>query len=329
MTTANNGPRYIIYGAGAIGGVIGGHLALVNKPVIFIGRPYHMDAIKKNGFRFTTPYGLNTLKIETATSPGQIKFTDDDVILLTVKGQNTEGAMKDLKAVVKDIPVFCCQNGVRNEETVMKYFPRVYGVMVRIGAVYVENGEVTARRDPPGWLVMGRYPTGADAVVEKAAAGLREAGFHVKVSPDVMPYKYGKLLLNLANAIGAITNTTEEESRKVTMAVQKEATDILSAAGIHVATAKQLAEEWPAANEHPRAIIDTEAQSSTWQSLARKQGSVETDYLNGEIVRVAQSIGKSAPMNEMLMKITQEMAVNFETPGKYSMKELAVMLGIK
>lgn len=63
-----------------------------------------------------------------------------------MKGQDTEAAIEYLKAVIADAPVFCFQNGVRSEEIAAQYFSRVYGLMVRVGAVYLEDGEVIARR---------------------------------------------------------------------------------------------------------------------------------------------------------------------------------------
>ena len=115
--------RIIVYGAGGIGGVIGGHLARTDQDVVLIGRPGHVNAIKKDGLKFITPAGTEYLKIPAFTRPEEIEFGNDDVIVLTMKGQNTEEAMKDLKQVVDDVPVFCFQNGIRNEEIVSRYFP--------------------------------------------------------------------------------------------------------------------------------------------------------------------------------------------------------------
>ena len=320
--------RAIVYGAGAIGGVVGGHLALTGTDVVLIGRPGHIQAINEHGLRFVTPTGTHTLRLPAVTSPDQIDFRPDDIVLLCAKGQNTEEALHDLRAVVDDMPVFCLQNGVRNEETALRHFPRVYGVMVRVGGVYVTDGEVIARRDPPGWLIIGKYPAGKDDLAEAAAQRLRRAGFFVLVTPDVMPYKWGKLMLNLGNAIGAITNARGGANDRVHAAVHEEAQRVLSRAGIRWISNEELAEVWPESTERPRGSIRTEAQSSTWQSLARRQGTVETDFLNGEIVRRAEALGLKAPVNQGLLRIAEEMAANGDTPGKYSPAELCRLLGL-
>lgn len=331
MSTASENKsklRIIIYGAGAIGGVVGGHLALAGNDVILVGRPGHIDAIRRDGYRFITPTGTHILRVNAVTAPKEIDFQPNDVVILTMKGQNTEEAMQDLQAVVRDVPVFCLQNGVRNEEIVTQYFPRVYGSFVRVGGEYLKDGEVICRRDPPGWLVMGHYPTGKDILVETVAATLRRAGFYVLVTVDVMPYKWGKLMLNLGNAVGAITNAGFGDTRRINEATRKEAAALVAEAGIRWVSEQQLAVEWQESAEKPRSVLKTEGQSSTWQSLARRQGTVETEFLNGEIVRVAQRLGKQAPLNATLARITQQMAASRELPGKYTPAELEKLLGM-
>ena len=320
--------RIVIYGAGAIGGVIGGHLAMAGSKVVLIGRPEHMNAVRENGLKLIKPDGAHILRVTAVTSPAEVGFKPGDVVLLTMKGQNTEAAMRDLSAVTKDIPIFCAQNGVRNEETASAVFPRVYGVRVNIGAVYMNSGEVVCRRDPPGWLIMGVYPKGTDGLVEAVGSELRKAGFYVLVTPDVMPYKWGKLMSNLGNATGAITNDSSKNSRSITEAAQNEAKQLLKEAGIRWLSEQQITTEWPDFGAKPRAALDTEEQSSTWQSLGRQQGSVETELLNGEIVRVAGKLGKTAPINERITAICTAMAANREKPGKYDSAQLRRMLGL-
>ena len=319
--------RYIIYGAGGIGSIMGGHLARTGHEVVLIGRPGHVSAINKSGLRLITPTGTYVLRIPAVTSPVQIDFNAGDAVFLCMKGQDTEKALKDLKKASADTPVFCFQNGVRNEETAAGYFRRVYGVMVRVGAVYLNDGEVIARRDPPGWYIIGKYPAGTDKLTETAAEDLRKAGYLVRTSAEVMPYKWGKLMTNLSNAIGAITNGDMESTRPISRAAFEEARSIIEKAGIKWISQEQVARDWPEITAPLRGQIKTEEQSSTWQSLARKQGSVETDYLNGEIVRAAKRLGIRAPINEKLVSISQEMAANHEIPGKYTPARLSEMLG--
>jgi 2-dehydropantoate 2-reductase len=320
--------RIIIYGAGAIGCAIGGHLALAGKEVLLLGRPGHIEAINRQGLRFITPQGEHNLKIAGFTSPAQIQFRPADQVFLSVKSQDTEGAMRDLKAAVGDIPVFSFQNGVSNEVIIRDYFPRVYGAMIRIGAEYLRDGETLVRRDPPGWVIISRFPAGGDALLRSAALSLRQAGFRVLEVEDAMPYKWGKLMMNLANAVGAITNERGMEGGPIAKAAQQEAAAILARKGIRWISHEETARAWADLNEKPRKVIAGEGQSSTWQSLARRQGSVEAEHLNGEIVRLAQGLGLEAPINAGLLRIVTEMAEKRELPGKYSSVELKKLLGL-
>jgi 2-dehydropantoate 2-reductase len=258
--------RYVIYGAGGIGSIMGGHLVRTGHDVILIGRPGHVKSVNENGLRLITPTGTYVLRMTAVTDPSQVIFSNDDVIFLCMKGQDTESALNDLKKVAQDIPIFCFQNGVRNEETAIRYFPRVYGVMVRVGAEYLTDGEVIARRDPPGWYIIGKYPKGTDELAESVAEELRTAGYFVRTTNDVMPYKWGKLMENLSNAIGAITSGNREITRTIYDAVFEEAKDIVQKAGIEWISQEQVIRDWPEISAPLRGQLNTRGGSSTFST---------------------------------------------------------------
>jgi 2-dehydropantoate 2-reductase len=320
--------KIVIYGAGGIGSVVGGHLWRSGHEVILIGRAGHVRAINENGLKLITPKETYVLRIPAVTVPAQVNFNPGDVVFLTVKGQKTEEALRDLQAVNKDVPVFCLQNGVRNEEIAARYFPRIYGATFGIGAEYLTDGTVICRRDPPGRLLISRYPGGTDNLVEDVAVRLRDGGFFVKVILDVMPYKWGKLMGNLANAIDAITGSGGKDVAEIARAARQELTGLLEQAGIRWISQDELAKETPEVSMPPRPGGNTPMHSSTWQSLMRRQGSVETEFLNGEVVRLANRLGQSAPINLKLMQISQEMASSYEQPGKYTADQLRSILGL-
>ena len=321
--------RIVIYGAGAVGGVVGGLLALSGTPVVMIGRPNNVAVIRRHGLKLITAAGTHIVQLAAVTSPDQIEFSPADVVFLCVKGQDTDSAMRDLFALVKDVPVFCFQNGVRNEEIVSQYYSRVYGVMVKAGAVFVRDGEVESRGNPPGRFVIGRYPEGTDALLVSVASRLRNAGYEVDVAPEIMPYKYGKLVENLANAVGAITNAAGPEANRIALAVQDEGKEILARAGIRWLPAMAATTRPPTNITPPTDNSFGRPLGSTWQSLVRNQGTVETEFLNGEIVRLAAKLNAAAPVNETLLRIAQEMAANHEKPGKYTPAELLKILKLE
>ncbi|HTY81876.1 MAG TPA: 2-dehydropantoate 2-reductase, partial [Dehalococcoidales bacterium] len=317
-------------GAGAIGSIMGGHLFRTGHDAILIGRKGHVDAVNSNGLKLVTPTGTYELKIPAVTSPEGIQFQKGDVVCLCMKSQDTESALLDLKGASSTVPIFCFQNGVRNEETALKHYPDVYGVMVRVGAVFLKDGEVVCRRDPPGWYIIGRYPHGIDALMESVAGDLRAAGYLIKLVNDPMPYKWGKLMANLSNAIDAITGSGwgMGNDTSADFAVYQEAVDILKKAKVKWVSQEKIIEDWPE-TKNIRGQFKTAAQSSTWQSLARGADKLETDFLNGEIVRLAEGIGLDAPLNRKLIEITKKMAADHEKPGTYTPDQLKAMLGLK
>lgn len=335
---AENGrnTRVIIYGAGAIGSIIGGGLARAGKDVILIGRPGHVNAIREHGLRLVTPKGTYILQIPAVTTPKQIDFGPNDVIYLCVKSQDTDETLRELHAMVGDVPIFCSQNGVRNEETATKYFSRVYGVRAGVGGIFLTDGEVIAEHYPEhlGWPIMGRYPMGVDYLVEAVAANLRSAGFLVLVTPDIMAYKWGQLISNLGNAVSAITDQKggEGENKRITEAARREGREILDQAGIHFILHEDVLRRWPLGATIHFGGSEYPGKGSTWQSLARprsrQRGDTEVDFLNGEIMRLAERMGRKAPVNETLLRITLEMAANREQPGKYTPTELCRLVGL-
>jgi 2-dehydropantoate 2-reductase len=320
--------KVIIYGAGVIGCVVGGLLAKTGQEVVLIGRPGHMQIIRKEGLQLITPAGTHIIRLPVATSIDQISLEFDDLVFLCVKGQNTEKALRELRRVSIVAPVFCLQNGVRNEEIAARYFSSVYGVVLGMSAVYIKDGEARVLRDPPGKMIIGCYPQGTDALVDAVADKLRTAGFLVEVTSDVMPHKWGKLVINLSNIVTAITDTIGSEIDFIINAARKELRTLLDEANICYASVGEPVARERLAMRHSAGMQKTQALTSTWQSFARGTGSAETEFLNGEVVRLARKLGRQAPINEALLNISQEMVISREPPGKYSPSELGRLLGL-
>ena len=95
--------KVVIYGAGGVGSVVGGHLARVGHDVTLIGRPGHVKAISKHGLRLITPTGTHILQLPAVTSPTEIDFRPEDVTFLCVKGQDTEKALNTKLEIREDI----------------------------------------------------------------------------------------------------------------------------------------------------------------------------------------------------------------------------------
>ena len=185
--------RIIVYGVGAIGGTVAAALTLAGQEVAGIARGKMLEAIRADGLRLRTTEFDKRVTFPVYADPSEVRFTVDDVILLTMKGQDTVPALEALRAAgVTEQPIFCLQNGIDNERSALRLFPNVYAVMVAMPADYVTAGEVVCYGTPKlGMLDIGRYPAGTDATANRLAGALDGAGFKSFLLDDVMASKRG------------------------------------------------------------------------------------------------------------------------------------------
>ncbi len=309
--------RFVVFGAGAIGGVVGARLHEAGLDVVLIARGAHHDAIAHDGLTLETPEGRTTLPIPVLEHPEAVSWNEDDIVLLATKSQDSPGALLALRDAAPDgTPVVCLQNGVVNERLALRLFADVYGAVVMVPAAHLEPGIVQAYGTAlTGVIDIGRYPTGVDERCRECCEALGTARFSSAPRPDVMRLKYAKLIANLANAVGAICGADSDREGLVERA-RAEGREVLRAAGIEFAAAEvdDVTARWQRLGVRD---IDgrKRAGSSTWQSLARGAGTVETDYLNGEIVMLARLHGVGAPVNERLQGLAREMARAGHAPG--------------
>jgi 2-dehydropantoate 2-reductase len=87
--------RYIIVGAGAIGGTIGGRLFEAGHEVVLVARGPHLDALRARGLRLVTPDGEAALPIPAVGGPGELDLRDGDVLVLAVKTQDAEAVLAE------------------------------------------------------------------------------------------------------------------------------------------------------------------------------------------------------------------------------------------
>ena len=331
--------RYIIIGAGAVGGTIGGCLALAGHDVILTARGAHLEALRAHGLRLGTPSGTETVQVPAAGGPDDIDLKPGDVLVVATKSQDTVAALSQWArspvggggVASEELPVVCAQNGVANERFALRRFRRVYGMCVWLPATHIAPGEVAAHGQPAaGLLWVGRYPAGTDETVEQVSADLTASRFLAPVSGDVMRWKYRKLLGNLGNALEALTGgragglngARDGAAGELTDRVTAEGAAVLDAAGIGYASA----EEVRAARGHNVESAEVAGMprggSSSWQSLTRGTGSIEADYLNGEIVLLGREHGVPTPLNETLQRLANQAAADRLPPGSLSPEEI-------
>jgi 2-dehydropantoate 2-reductase len=310
--------RFIVYGVGAIGGVVGAALSLAGQDVVYIARAAQVQALRDRGLTFKTPGGTQTIQAPVVGHPGELEPTDDDVVLLTMKSQHTDAAVTDLSLSGLRPAVVCVQNGVNNERVVLRHFDDVYGMFIASPATHLEVGVVKAHSAPIlGIFDLGRYPEGADGRAEGIAAAFEASGFSSLVRVDIMRWKYRKLLGNLLNSLDAACGRETMKSL-LGKAVMAEAEACLAAAGIDVATDEEasarqgdLVKFLPVDGEPHRG-------GSLWQSLERGAGSAEVAYLNGEIALLGRLHGFPTPANSMMVDVLNEMVRTSAEPRSYS-----------
>lgn len=320
--------RYIIYGAGAVGGAIGARLYQAGHDVLLIARGDHGRTIASAGLTFDAPEGRLSLPIPVVEHPAEVDFRDGDVVFLAMKTQHTEPALDDLETCAgPTVPVVCAQNGVENERLAARRFDSVYGMLVYLPATHLEPGTVQVNSGPvTGVLDAGVYPSGTDALIARITSDLSGATFLAQARPDIMRWKYAKLLSNLANAVQALVGT-EVDIRDIVRALREEAIRCYEAAGIAWASndevrARTSAIQVRTAGERVR------GGSSSWQSLARGTGSIEADFLNGEIALLGRLHGMPAPLNARVRALAKAAARDRRPPGSMTLEELRAALGL-
>ncbi|MGW3103520.1 ketopantoate reductase family protein [Streptomyces sp. NPDC001100] len=325
--------RYIIIGAGAVGGAVGGRLAGTGCEVVLVARGAQRAALAGHGLRLKVPDGDSTYRLPVVQEPAELgELRPDDVLLLAVKTQDSETALAAWGpapvagggTAAERLPVVCAQNGVESQRLALRRFRRVYGVCVWLPATFVEPGVVAAGGAPlTGILHLGRYPHGTDETARLIAADLEKSSFEAPVVPDVTRWQYSKLLGNLANAIEAVSGPLgSEESFVFHGRVRAEGAAVLDAAGIAYASDEE-AEE--ARGDKIRLVeIDGAPRGggSSWQSLNRGTGTIEADYLNGEIALLGRLHGVPTPLNDLLQRLANDFARERRAAGSLPFDEL-------
>jgi 2-dehydropantoate 2-reductase len=321
--------RVVVLGAGGIGGSIGARLHQAGYDVALIARGAHGETIRERGLTFETPEERVTLWIPTYAHPRELTWRDDDVVVMAAKSQDTEDAARDLSAAAGRVPVISAQNGVANERTLARWFDQVHGMCVMMPTAHLEPGVVQAHSvASTGILDLGRFPDGADELDETVAAALRASRFECVARPDIMRWKYRKLVNNLGNAVQALCGRVldEPEARAALDLLTAEADAVFAVAGIDPVTDEE--DDVRRADHLQLRPIGDEprAGGSTWQSLTRGSG-IETDFLNGEIALLGRLQGVPTPANACIQSLMTQAAARHLPPGSMSASDLLAALG--
>jgi thiosulfate/3-mercaptopyruvate sulfurtransferase len=330
--------RYIVVGAGAVGVTIAAELQHVGRTVVIVARGAQLAALRSGTLRYARPDGTRQLSLPTAAGPDEVVLRPRDILILTTKTQDADLALADWawgpvesgdgalpRPAAAAIPVATVQNGLDAERSALRRFETVFGAVLWVAAGYVAPGEVAVPSESAvGMAWLGAYPHGAHPVLESVAADLTASGWVTRVVPDIQRYKAAKLTASATFALSALyqPGTLRTEAERL---VRDEAREILAASGQDLADLSADA----AAGLPPRrreAISGPQyGGNSTWQSLTRAS-SVETDFINGEVVLAARLLGRSAPANAAIAARVHHALRDGTSPGSLDDKDLLATL---
>ncbi len=326
MATSGNGvargPRIAVFGAGLVGLFVGGALA-PQAEVTLIGRAARLAPLDA-GLRLTDVDGRDTQLPATAfaRATGPEALSGAELVLVTVKGLATAEAGAAIAAhAPAGAVILSFQNGVSNARLLRAALP---GRTVLSGMVpfnVAARGPAHLHRGTAGGLVAEAHPALARFAGTFAAAGLPLA-----LAKNIEGVLWGKLLVNLNNAVNALSGVSLVEElrqrayRQAWALTMREGLVLVRRAGIRPEDPLPMPLDlMPAIMSLPdrlyrfviaqgaggRVRVDPHARSSMADDLAQGRPT-EVDLLNGEIVRLAGRVGGRAPANALMVRLVRE-----------------------
>jgi 2-dehydropantoate 2-reductase len=305
--------QVVVYGAGAVGSLIGARLHQAGASVRLVGRPAQVAAIVQDGLRIESGREVRLVRL---VARERLEGTAD-VVLLTVKSQDVLAACREIAAASLEATVVTMQNGVRSDGEAASVLgrDRVVGCVLYLSASYLRPGVVA----PAGWrgsLVLGApFPESRGRVA--AVEELLSRALPVSLTADLSGARWTKLIANLANAIPVTTGLPysqafrEPRLNRLAVAAMREGAQVALRGGHRLDSRRGRPFKLLAALPRPLGYLLFRRRliaqfppgdafgGSTLQSLQRGSSS-ELDYLNGEIVRAGADLGRPTPINAAL-----------------------------
>ena len=310
--------KILVFGAGAIGSIIGGLLAEAGENVVLVGRRKHVEKINRDGLKIDGVPGKLNIKV-AATTKLPVDFKPD-LILLTVKTQDLIEAAETIQHY-KDVPVITIQNGIRADELAAEILGRenIIGCAAYMSVEYLEPGMIRCVRK--GNLVMGTAFGENEKEVEKVAKTLNKA-IPTRITNNIYGARWTKLSLNLVlNGLSAISGLSLAQHAdypflcRIAALLWKEGLGVIGAAKIQLEPIPPLPiNVLGIIRRMPTPLLTKTLQQifkkqnylpSTLQSIIRGK-KTEIDYLNGEIVKLGKVVNIPTPYNETVVNLTKE-----------------------
>ncbi|HET9849131.1 MAG TPA: 2-dehydropantoate 2-reductase [Candidatus Dormibacteraeota bacterium] len=311
--------QVVVLGAGAIGSLIGARLHEAGVSVRLIGKKAHVEAIQANGLMVRGRNESHLVRLPATTTLAGAA----DLILLTVKSQDVRAACQEIAQLHSNATVVTMQNGVRSdgEAAAILGRDRIVGCVLNVSATYLEPGVVEQNT---GILLQIGAPFPESAGRVQSVLDVLGKALRTVLVPDIARARWTKLMSNVNNAIMTITGLPigtalrHKGLARLAIATIREGVKTAQAGGFPLDRSRR-ATEFRLMARLPRPIAnvvfgprladdfppDSQFGPSTLQSL-RRGSSSELDYLNGEIVKLGEKMGRPTPYNSGLLEVGRQ-----------------------
>ena len=318
--------RIGVIGAGAVGGAIAGLLARGGHDVEVTARGEHLAALQAGGLVLRGAWGDFTADVTAS----DVLTRGPELVLVTTKAHDAVAAIRQNVAILRSVPVVLIQNGLGGLSTARAAAPRsdFIGGLAMFATSYLSPGVITVTT--PGPIYLGGDADEGDVPALYATSVLATV-MDAKVVPNFLGAQWTKLVVNMINALPAITGLSAQEVisdrrlRRILTASLRETVRIGMASEVRFESLQGLSNGrlrlfsrlplW-AGQIIPLLMRirlgKVPNPGSTLQSIRRGQPT-EIEHLNGAVVRAATAIGREAPVNALLLAMVHEV----EASGKF------------
>ncbi|MEW5758996.1 MAG: ketopantoate reductase family protein [Candidatus Omnitrophota bacterium] len=316
-----------VIGAGAIGALVGGYLKEKGHDVSLVGRPKNIQAIKNNGLIIEGVRGRKNIFLDADIKLNEKK----DLIVLATKTQDLKEALITNADFLKDTVILTIQNGVSSDVITSLFVDKknIVSSIVMFGSTCIEEGRVIHNFEGE-WIIGLPFKEGKIENLEKIRQAA-EGAFELYITQEIIGMKWTKLFINFNNCIPAILGKSMQEVFsdldicKIAINLIREGIDIIEASGAMLVSLPKFPKERflrlitvsedEAAKIFSSMMVNLSKEpvyGSILQSIKRRRPS-EIDYINGEIVSLADGLNLNAPLNKKIVKLVH----NVENSGKF------------
>jgi len=318
--------KMAVIGAGAIGGLVAGYLVDKGEEVILVVPPDHVAPMAQNGLTIEGVRGRQCVRLPVKQQlDGQV-----DLAILATKILDLEKSITKNFAYLRDVNIVSVQNGVRAERIIAKHLGvhRLFPSIVMFGATHLAPGRIVHNFE--GDWIVGQENSGTQEMLH-AIIKVTSKIFPSLVSSDIRGMKWLKLFINANNCLPAILGKSMQETFstipvcKISVHIWQEGLDLVNKAKIRLSSlptfpVERLIQLVDMPLDESAKIFSTimlnlskePLYGSILQSIRRKRPS-EIDYINGEFINLAASIGQKASLNERLVQMVHDV----EKSGKF------------